>query len=200
MGVGGGGAPNILLLGMLGLGAVVLAGLIFVYANVFATAVDGIDRASSLSKPSAPPSPPWPPPPPPSPPPPPLVGRRRLLFDAENTTPTPWTPPLSPEPVPNATAIAETARAVAAAQVARMQRIDNKIAAARWAREHPSPAPTSRVAISAKKRAEVEARYDQAEGVEEARARAYDLVQGALAAEAAAKLTLAQTASAAISG
>ena len=199
MGVGGGGAPNILLLGMLGLGGIVLAGLIFVYANVFASAVDGIDRASKLSQPAMPPSPPWAPPPPPSPPPPPL-GRRRLLFDAENATPTPWTPPLSPEPVPNATAIAETARAVAAAQVARMQRIDNKIAAARWGREHPSPAPTSRVAISAKKRAEVEALYDQAEGVEEARARAYDLVQGALAAEAAAKLTLAQTASAAISG
>ena len=81
-----------------------------------------------------------------------------------------------------------------------MQHIDRKIAAGRWTREHPSPAPTSRIGIAEKKRAEAEAQYDHAEGVEEARAHAYDLMQGAIAAEVAAKLARAQTAPAAISG
>lgn len=181
------GANDLIVVWILLVGGGLLTGCVWVFVSIVDSATSGLDKAGKLDAPRMPPSPPYLPPPPPRPPP----DRRRLLFDVDNTTPTPWTPPLSPLPVPNTTAIAAAAQTIASAQVARMQRIDAKIASARWNREYPSPSPTSRAEIVAKKRAEAEARHDTAEGVEEARAHAYDLVQGAIAAEAAERLTKA---------
>jgi hypothetical protein len=176
-------------------GAALLTGCGFAFVGIVDSSLSGLDNAGKLDAPRMPPSPPSPPPPPPPP-----VGsrsRRRLLFDAENATPAVWSPPLAPRPVPNTTAIAEESQTIAATRVARMQRIDNKIAAARMARVHPSPAPTSRSERSASKRAGIESRHDEAEGIEEARAHAYDLVQGAIAAEERERLAKAAAAAAA---
>jgi len=175
-------------------GAALLTGCGFAFVGIVDSSLSGLDNAGKLDAPRMPPSPPSPPPSPP------LGGRRirrRLLFDAENATPVVWSPPLAPRPVPNTTAIAEESQTIAATRVARMQRIDNKIAAARMARVHPSPAPTSRSERSASKRAGIESRHDEAEGIEEARAHAYDLVQGAIAAEERERLAKAAAAAAA---
>jgi len=181
------GANDLIVVWILLVGAGLLTGCVWVFVSVIDSATSGLDKAALINAPRMPPAAPSMPPPP-SPPPP---DRRRLLFDVDNTTPTPWVPPLSPLPVPNTTAIATAAQTIASAQVTRMQRIDAKIAAARWSREHPSPSPATRAEIVAKKRAEAEAWHEQGEGIEEARAHAYDLVQGAIAAEAAERLTKA---------
>jgi len=182
-------ANDLIVVWILLVGAGLLTGCVWVFVSIVDSATSGLDKAALVNAPRMPPAAPSLPPPPPNPAPPP--DRRRLLFDVDNTTPTPWVPPLSPLPVPNTTAIAAAAQTIASAQVARMQRIDAKIAAARWNREHPSPSPTSRAGIVAKKRAGAEAQHDQGEGIEEARAHAYDLVQGAIAAEAAERLSKA---------
>ena len=179
-------ANDLIVVWILLVGAGLLTGCVWVFVNVVDSAWSGLDKAALVNAPRMPPSSPSPPPPASV-----TTDRRRLLFDVDNTTPTPWVPPLSPLPVPNTTAIAAAAQTIASAQVARMQRIDAKIAAARWSREHPSPSPATRAEIVAKKRAEAEARHEQGEGIEEARAHAYDLVQGAIAAEAAERLTKA---------